>query len=382
MATVLVLRVLFLVAGVVCLYVAFFLREDEEARLQNRLETWWITVDDAKIASLSRHAVLMRYVAKCTGSAIGRVFGERLMGLRAAGAAIWCSVSATCIVVLVLVVLHWFVGGGTVAFMAYPIHDIAKGEIRWYSVGPVISGPAAGPFIILLVLVLACVFGWLGLAPAFVRRKFWLPTWVVAAGAIAAYIYPKLGYYTNTYVNQQQTAASFAPFHPMTKLAIVLLFTVVAAALVAGSIAFLRGTLRTMARLNSAIAISGCAVLHLLLSVCLLSVPFVALVLTSASDNGQESSPGVLATIGFVLLGCLAPANVLPVATSVLYLLAVILLAAHHCLWPVISRPLYALQKSGAVKRPKFIGGIGFALIAFGLRVDVALAQALTGKLL
>jgi hypothetical protein len=43
---------------------------------------------------------------------------------------------------------------------------------------------------------------------------------------------------------------------------------------------------------------------------------------------------------------------------------------------------MYAVQKSGVVKRPKFVAGIGFALIAFGLGKAIANAQALAEKLL
>lgn len=114
---VLLLRVFFFIAGVACLYVAFLLYEDEEARLQNRLETYWITVDDAKTASLSRHAALMRRIAKSAEFWINRVCGERLMGLRAAGTAIWCSISATCAVMFVFVVCLWFAGGGDLSLM-------------------------------------------------------------------------------------------------------------------------------------------------------------------------------------------------------------------------------------------------------------------------
>ena len=377
------LRVFSFVAGMVCLYVAFLLHEDEDARLQNRLETYWVSVDDVKTASLSRHAVLMRQIAKSADFWISRVCGERLMGLRAAGTAIWCSISATCAVILVLTVCLWFAGGGDLSFMGYTNYDIAKGKFHFHAIGPSVQVYSTSPLIMLsslgLVFVFVLVSAGLGLAPAFVRRKFWLSAWVVAAIALAAFIYSKLG--CSTYVCQQQTPASFAPFPPKTKLVILFLLTVAMAVVLTGSIAFLRRTLRAIARLDSAITITGYAALHLLFSVCLVLVPFVVLVI-STSNGGSDATPGALSTLGFALLGLLTSANILPVTASVLYLFAVILLAGHHCLWPFISRPLYALQKTGVVKRRKFIVGIGFALVAFALGVDVAFTKALAGKLL
>lgn len=230
-----------------------------------------------------------------------------------------------------------------------------------------------------LVFVFVLVFAGLGLAPTFVRRKFWLPAWVVAVIALAAFIYSKLGCYTYDY--QQQTPESFTPFPPETKLVILLLLLVAMAVILTGSIAFLRSTLRTIARLDSTITITRYATLHLLFSVCLVLVPFGVLVI-STSNGGSDAPSCALAKLGFALLGLLTPANILPVTASVLYLFAVILLAGHHCFWPLISRPLYALQKTGIIKRKKFVASIGFALVAFGLGVDVAFTKALAGKLL
>ncbi len=79
------LRLLSLLIAVVLLYLALFLYEDENGRLQNRLEEWWIKTHDAHIATVSFHLRFLRGFASFAERGMSVVFGERVISVRALG---------------------------------------------------------------------------------------------------------------------------------------------------------------------------------------------------------------------------------------------------------------------------------------------------------
>jgi hypothetical protein len=63
----LALRVLAGVAGAMAIYAALFLYEDEQGKIENKLEEWWVRLDDGRNAAVSRHTAFMREVARLAG---------------------------------------------------------------------------------------------------------------------------------------------------------------------------------------------------------------------------------------------------------------------------------------------------------------------------
>ncbi len=49
-----------LAGGLLCLYSSVFLYEDEEGRIQSKLEEWWARLDDARNVAVSRNAACLR----------------------------------------------------------------------------------------------------------------------------------------------------------------------------------------------------------------------------------------------------------------------------------------------------------------------------------
>jgi hypothetical protein len=81
-----VLRVLAGIAGAVAMYAARFLYEDEQGRIENRLEEWWVRLDDQRNAAVSRHTAFMREVARFEDRGFDKVFGHKLFSVEAFGA--------------------------------------------------------------------------------------------------------------------------------------------------------------------------------------------------------------------------------------------------------------------------------------------------------
>ena len=76
------------------LYVACFLREDEEGRLQDRLTVLWLQIDKIQNAAIARHTAFLRVVAATTAELLDDIFGGRLFSWRAFGASACLSLSS------------------------------------------------------------------------------------------------------------------------------------------------------------------------------------------------------------------------------------------------------------------------------------------------
>src|SRR5262249_55730436 len=64
-------------------YVAWFVYEDEEKKLQNKIETWWVQFDDFRSHLVSRQAAFVAVVALRASEVIDRLFGPKLLGMDA-----------------------------------------------------------------------------------------------------------------------------------------------------------------------------------------------------------------------------------------------------------------------------------------------------------
>jgi hypothetical protein len=76
-------RIIIGAAGGLILYVALFLREPEEGRLQNLLEEWWVKLDDVAQGTVSRHTRFMNQLSSTLDSALIRLLGPSLWSVRA-----------------------------------------------------------------------------------------------------------------------------------------------------------------------------------------------------------------------------------------------------------------------------------------------------------
>jgi len=64
--------------GLLLIGCALFLYEDDEKKLQNYMEEWWIRVDDLKAQAMSGQAAFGKTVAEATKSGFDGIFGKKL----------------------------------------------------------------------------------------------------------------------------------------------------------------------------------------------------------------------------------------------------------------------------------------------------------------
>jgi hypothetical protein len=85
---------------IVCL--ASLTYEDEEGRFQNKLEDWWITLDDRRTVSLPWAASFIQAIARLTGNCLDRLFGKRLISPQAVAVSIILSTASFFLTVSIL----------------------------------------------------------------------------------------------------------------------------------------------------------------------------------------------------------------------------------------------------------------------------------------
>jgi len=94
------LFVLLHLLGAVLVCACFFLYEDEEGKIQNKVEEWWVTLSDRQKQSRSKIAAFMREVARLTGSGFDRLFGSGLFSLRVIPVSIYLSFASLFLLIL------------------------------------------------------------------------------------------------------------------------------------------------------------------------------------------------------------------------------------------------------------------------------------------
>jgi hypothetical protein len=78
-------RAVTFLAGVVAFYVALFLHEDLEGKLQNRVEELWIKIDDRARITGNRAAALFNKVASVVTRTFDRILGQKLVSVQMVG---------------------------------------------------------------------------------------------------------------------------------------------------------------------------------------------------------------------------------------------------------------------------------------------------------
>jgi len=92
--------------GVFCFYLAFGMYEDEEGHWQNRIDGFWVAVDDRARQTNSKTVATLNKLAGLVQRILNRSFGERLFSFRAIIASMTVSISTAAF-------LYFCIGGAT-----------------------------------------------------------------------------------------------------------------------------------------------------------------------------------------------------------------------------------------------------------------------------
>jgi hypothetical protein len=298
-------------AGLLCFRSAFFLYENQEGEIQNKLEQWWIHVDDYRDVLLSRHSAFMRRVARLTKAVLDKIFGTRILSLRAAWPLAFFAYASVLIV-------------GSIAF----IFDSKL-------IGIILSLCAVLPLL-------------LGLLPMWIGREGWIKWGCL--GIIMLYVASILLICIVGSTISNVKASDILKSYLGSTIGL-LLINVTYSLL----IQLLRWSVRKCAEFTSFLKIVATIIILLLISVLLVVIPFSILVVLVIN----RTFPRILvsALIG-LMMGNLAGA--VPIF---LFMLLSILIVCHQILWEFVDKPLYAAQRFQIVRNRKLLVSTGVLLI-------------------
>jgi hypothetical protein len=355
-------------AGLLLLYIAAFLTEDEESGLQNRLENWWIALDDRRSASLSRQAAFLQAIAALSSRGFDQVFGSRLISLQAFAVSCAFSIASLFAYLTVKQLLILFENPGWVP------------EIIW----PARAAPDWRVFPLYVALSLAFL-----VVPILVKRRvpershravYWatiaLSVWISAPLAFLTAIAPYefgstleastevlLSTHTAMMPTEEEDAVgSFVQvFIPLALIAIVLSF---AADLI--FVAFTRIVLRSASHEARPFRIVNLIAINLALAMLLLALPQAVgdyWWQSPSSGDDDNSWLGLLRLFG-IFLKMFAATNGLDAFIALIFILISLLMLTHVLVWPLLQRPVYALQRLGIVKRRAFLVSVSLVFLS------------------
>ncbi|HSE18955.1 MAG TPA: hypothetical protein VLB46_17985 [Pyrinomonadaceae bacterium] len=324
-----VLRVIALILGSILICSATLLYEDQERKLQSKLEELWIRIRDREERSISVHVAFMQVVADVTNSALNRILGRELVSLQSVGVSLCYSYASFLMLLLYFdrhvvlersvlfdnIVIAFYVLLGT-----FPLFNLTRRTLflrLWF-----------------LIILVSFVFGDL--------FEYWFIleyTWSDAIGLISETKF----FYVGLLIG----------------IGSDVLFIMV-----------LRRLLRYGGRSTSLpklIAIAGIftfCILVLFLGPIVYETRSRSFQATYASETHFTIWVAVTSNLCIALIG----------ATVVLL---GVMLMVHKAFWPMLDRPLYALQRLGINRRKVVLRWVGSTLLGFSIGGE-QLAQIVT----
>jgi hypothetical protein len=302
------------VLGVFCVLSAIVLYPNEEGKIQSKFEDFWIRVDDFQNLALTRHAAFMTGVAKLETRFLDRVFGNRLISIRALGVSFCFSLST---IALVAMFVFYFI-----IPVRYPEENISGAFI--ISLGYLICAVIVGA---------ACI--WIQnhnllrnsiLIAALILLLLWMVTFRVGAPGVTGEISMR-----------------------------ILLLVLGGFACDVIFITLTRRLLRWAGEMTSSLKVLATVFVNFFLAVLFVS-PLLA---------GVNIRPiGYLRYQISMTISTIAVSNIVDAAVALFYVLLALLLLIHRALWPLLTRTLFRMTDIGTKGRRAILTSVGLALLS------------------
>jgi hypothetical protein len=342
-------RLLSVLGGLILLYSAFFLYEDEHGKIQNRLENIWIRINDYRSAALSKHLGFMRLVSSSTARLLDNVFGKDLISVKFVGVSICFSFASLFLVKL------------------------------WHKQGIVYENNRFLVVFIVVYLIMATL-------PRFISNRKSLKSWFLSIFLLIPITIVGL----HVFIWNSKTLVGSINLYNEIDLATSILPGFVVGAAIASVcdilfIALTRHTLRLCSDLKSTIKILAILIVNACAVVSLFLVPLHyqgAFDVFTFDLWAETRGVGVtyMSAVGYFLYSNLifmfevaVYSNFYTSVVATLFFALAVLMLIHKVTWPVIDRPVYALQEIGIARRKRLFALLGAVLIAlsFGHPIEI-----------
>jgi hypothetical protein len=310
--------------GYVLIYCALFLYEGEEGRIQNLIVQWWVKVDDARAIAGSWARAFIQAVARLTVRGFDRVLGERLFSFRFAGVSLCLSIASIFLLA---------------SFGAIRVHQSAGRPLVW-------------------------AVSWMAFAfvPAIYKGIWVSRLWGLCLVLLVA-LPISSGFLFFVYLTRGGGFVARG-------VAYAILPLLVSFGCDVSYVALTRGMLRRASSGGTGYALLFLVAGNLLaLGVLLLGPIFLGL-WVSRYWLGAGAAIGLSFCLNAV--DFFAGSAALFVAAS---------LVVHRLLWPLVERPLYALQRYHVITNKKLLWTAGLALALLPTHATLSAFKALLGRL-
>jgi hypothetical protein len=318
--------------GVLFVCAALFLYENEEGRIQNKLEEWWIRLSDRGKEPRSWAAAFMQDVADSTGRGFDRLLGKRLLSLRF----IFVSISFSIASAFLFVFLVWPV-------VHNPPPTVSREE----------------------VLLFVVFFAGFGSVPAFTNSKtilgktslgLWWAAIVLALLKIADFM---------LFVSSTRGAGPAAG-----GVGYIILLLAPSLFCDLSYIVLTRWILRRISKIDRVREI----VLEVLVSLLILATLLCAPIIFGVRIGRYFPLAGGVLLVSIVL-------NSVDLVVGFAALILALLLLLHRLFWPTVGRSIYAIQRFGLIKNKKLLWVIGITLVFLPRHSITGLFKSLLEKL-
>jgi len=319
-------------AAIATFYVAWFVYEDEERRLQNKIETWWLQFDDIRSKMVSRQTAFVIIVAQRASDILDRMFGQALFGKDSIATAVCLAIGG----------LYLF---PQVFFALFPVGATWGYIAAGFSILACAAAPLVSPHL---------------------RRLPRIIMWMFVAYLVATAMLMILEFVLSVLSGTAVKASSLLDFSPSQLLGIAALL--VGIALTLFEVAVARHAMRWTILARSEWPI--------VLGMALVSVPIGIVLVLWVKTLFLKLSAGTTS----VDLVAITPQNLLFwwtvflvvacfVSTALCGLLAIIasIMLLHRIIWPLTSRVLYALGRYRLVQNKVALHAAGVTLAGIAI---------------
>lgn len=359
-----ILRLVIIVLGIICLSISIFLYENQEGRVQSRLESIWVKIDDLKKSSISKHLGFIKVISETLINILNKIFGEKSISLHIFAVSC-CYATAT---------VYFFLYGASlflqdqfgVTYLKEPIN------LFYYA-------------------AMAFLYGTI---PAFLKNRKWSAIWTVL---LCYFLYKEYIQGTYTFSLKEMSFSLNNGVENIARL-IFLSVPIIGSLMLTLYLFLVRISLANLSRSTSILRVILLFVMNIFPVFLLLMFLSVGESITSLNPSlndfqSRAHDASIISRVhnfGLIeiLFLCFAMFFItLMLITTLFFILTAIFvslsisLLLHRLSWPIIERPVYLLQRYGVAKRNKLTAACGLLLITIGFGKVEAL-EKIVDKLL
>ncbi len=327
--------ILHIVAAIVGLYVlalTFVMRETSEGKWVNRIDEFWIRVDDRRIAAGGLWLSLFNAIASKLTRVFNRIVGEKMISLRLIGISGSLSFTSMCFFCALFFAV--------ISYLFIKYRDVLKPHV------PITTNLDAttGGLIIgfLLFALFALVFGLLACLPIIFKSRVWVWLSCLPTGLM-------LLFFLRIVYMRMLTMGRFTIFLTVfiSLASDVLLVTVI------------RQSLKWITRRISPGRVSGAIAVQLLLVAITFVLPILLVILRANQKPASNLSVGALTLTLF---------NFPTAVASICFIASLVFLIIHRFTWPTMERLVYIFTRPEVLEKRWLLRTISVAVALYGLQ--------------